>query len=117
MPTVTRDGDYLIYTYADGTVVRVLWPEGTVIYVPIRAVTELEIKRALTDVERAAIRAAVQSDEQVADWLDYVQSAMRSGVPLPIDDTVLRAGFLPLRVLGVFTTELLLQLQALLLAA
>jgi hypothetical protein len=116
MSTVTRDGDYLVETYDNGAVVRLYFPEGTVIYVPPRTVTELEIKRALTAAERAGIRAAVASDTEVADWMDYVQAAMRSGQPLPIDDADLRAGFLRLRTLGVFTVARLQELQAQLLA-
>ena len=116
MPTITRDGDYLIWTYDNGTIVRVYWPEGTVVPEPVRSVTELEIKRLLTAAERAGIRAAVQTDEQTADWLDYVQSAMRSGVPLPITDTALRAGFIRLKDLGVFTVARLQELQTQLLS-
>ena len=110
--TITRDGDFVVETYDNGTVVRIYWPEGTVIYVPPRAVTELEIKRLLTAAERAGIRAAMQSDEAVADWIDYIQSAMRSGTPLPIDDQTLRDGFIRLRTLGVFTVARLQELQA-----
>lgn len=119
MPTITRDGDYLVLTYATGAVVRVYFPEGTVVSEPtasVRTVTEIEIKRLLSPTERAGIRAAVQSDAEVADWLDYVQSAMRSGTPLPIDDSILRAGFIRLKELGVFTLARLLELQAQLLA-
>lgn len=115
MSTVVREGDYLVITLPSGVVERIYWPDGTVLYVPPRPITESQIKRALTAAERAGIRQAVANDEEVADWMDYIQSAMRSGDPLSVEDPVLRAGFLRLRTLGVFTVARLQELQALLL--
>lgn len=108
----TRDGDYIVRTYDSGTVERIYWPEGTILYVPPRPITELEIKKALTAAERAGIRQYAQSDPEVADWLDMIQSAMRSGQPMSVEDEDVRAGFIRLRQLGVFTVDRLLALQA-----
>lgn len=88
-----------------------VWPDGTVMYIPPRGITEIDLKRALTAAERAGIRTAVKNDEEVADWMDYVQAAMRSGHPLSVTDPDLRAGFLRLKNLGVFTGARLKEIQ------
>lgn len=111
--SIIRDGDYLVITYIDGTVERRYWPDGTPAYIPPRGVTLLEIRRALTSAERAAIRAAAASDDNVMDWLEELQSA--ACATFRGDDQRLRAGFLYLRDLGIFTTQRLQELQALLL--
>lgn len=108
----TRDGDYLVITWPTGTVERIYWPEGTVAYVQPRPITEIQIKKALTAAERAGIRQYAASDQEVADWLDLLQSAVRSGHPLSVEDDDLRAGFVRLRQLGVFDAARLQQLQA-----
>lgn len=110
--TVKRDGDYLVTTYDAGTTERRYWPEGTVRVVPARRITELQIRRLLTAEERAGIRAAVKADDQVADWMEMIQAAARSGAPLAGDDPDLRAGFLRLHELGVFTLARLREVEA-----
>lgn len=115
MATTIEDGDFLVTTYPNGNVVRRRKPaedaELAPIAVAVKSLTEFDIKQALTGAERAGLRQYAATDEEIADWLDYVQSATRSAKPLAISDANLRAGFIKLRELGVFTAQRLQALQ------